>query len=151
MLIKRKLEGQIAIVTGAGRGIGREIAMLFAQEGADVVVAARTDSEIKKVADEIRALGKTSLAVRTDITNELQVETMAKETIKEFDRIDILVNNAGVNVPGLVLDTKVEEWDTILDSFLKGTFLCSRAVLPIMKGQGKGQIMQEAGLIQSRY
>ena len=139
--MKRKLEGQVAIVTGAGRGIGREIALLFARQGANVIVAARTGPEIRKAADEIKALGKESLAIRTDVSDELQVETMVKETMKEFDRIDVLVNNAGVSLPGLVMDTKVEEWDTMLDSYLKGTFLCSRAVLPIMKDQRKGQII----------
>lgn len=144
------LEGRTAVVTGAGRGIGREIALLFAREGADVVLAARTRSQIESVAEQIRTLGGNALEIQTDITDEAQVESMARKTMEVFGRIDILVNNAGANAPGPVADTQVKDWDMILDGFLKGTFLCSRAVLPVMKDQGKGHIINISSIAGKR-
>ena len=140
-----KLKGQVAIVTGAGRGIGREIAALFTNAGVHVVVA-----EIAQPPDDTPKEGKMSLYVQTDITDELQVESMVRRAEKEFGGIDILVNNAGINVPGPVADTKIQDWDTILDTYLKGTFICSRAVLPIMKKQGHGQIINIASVAGKR-
>lgn len=136
-----KLTGQVAIITGSGRGIGREIAKLFAQEGAKVVVCSRTHSEINDTAKQIRAAGGRVLAVGADITAQAQVEALVSATLQEFSRIDILVNNAGVNIPGRLIDIKIAEWDTILDSYLKGTYLCCREIIPVMARQKKGKII----------
>ena len=137
-----KLAGKIAIVTGGGRGIGQAIALLFAREGASVVVSARTRSEIEGVAREIERLGQKSLAVQADVSREEEVKNMVDETLGVFKRVDILVNNAGVNLPSRnVVDLTLSEWNWILGVNLTGPFLCSRAVLPAMIQQRSGKII----------
>lgn len=93
------LEGKVAIVTGAGRGIGKAIALVLAEGGADIVVVARTAKQIEQTAEEIRKLGQKALAISTDVTREDQVKGVVKQTISQFGRIDILVNNAGIAPP----------------------------------------------------
>lgn len=152
-----KLEGKVAIVTGASRGIGKAIAIALAREGADVVVAARTEEEtgplpgtIHKTADEIHSSGRRSLAIKTDVTKEEQVAEMVSRTLEEFGRIDILVNNAGINVPGGVLDISVKRWDLIIAVNLRGTFLCTKAVLPTMIERRSGSIINLSSILGSR-
>lgn len=152
-----KLEGKVAIVTGASRGIGKAIAIALAREGADVVVAARTEEEtgslpgtIHKTADEIHSLGRRSLAIKTDVTKEEQVAELVSRTLGEFGRIDILVNNAGINVPGRVLDIPVKRWDLIIAVNLRGTFLCAKAVLPTMVERRSGSIINLSSILGSR-
>lgn len=152
-----KLEGKVAIVTGASRGIGRAIALALAREGADVVVAARTEEEtgplpgtIHKTTEEIHALGRRSLAIRTDVTKEEQVAEMVSRTLEQFGRIDILVNNAGINVPDRVLDIPVKRWDLIIAVNLRGIFLCTKAVLPIMVERRSGSIINLSSILGSR-
>ena len=152
-----KLEGKVAIVTGASRGIGKAIALALAREGADVVVAARTEEEkgplpgtIHKTADEIRALGRRALAVRTDVTKEEEVEAMVRTTLDQFGSIDILVNNAGINVPGAMVEVSTKRWDLIMAVNLRGTFLCTRAVLPRMMEQKRGSIINLSSILGTR-
>jgi citronellol/citronellal dehydrogenase len=152
-----KLEGKVAIVTGASRGIGKAIALALAQEGADVVVAARTEEEkgplpgtIHKTAEEIRSLGRRSLAIKTDITKEEEVEEMVRRTLEEFGRIDILVNNAGIDVPGRLLDITIKRWDLTMAVNLRGTFLCTKAVLPQMVERRSGSIINLSSILGSR-
>ena len=144
-----KLDGKVAIVTGGSRGIGKQICLTFAGEGAAVVVVARTEKEgesrlpgnIHQTADEIRALGGTALPIRTDITVDEDVERMVQQTVDEFGRIDILVNDAAVNVNSTVADLPVKRWDLMMRVNLSGTFICTKAVLPTMMTQRSGNIM----------
>jgi len=143
------LEGKVAIVTGGGTGIGRAIALDFAKAGADVVVASRTLANLEKVAEEIRALGRHSLAVQTDISKKADVENLVQRTIDKFSVIDILVNNAGIgniggkNTPWLI-DLPEAYWDLMIDINLKGCYLCCQAVGKRMVEQKKGNIINIA-------
>jgi citronellol/citronellal dehydrogenase len=152
-----KLEGKVAIVTGASRGIGKAIAIALAKEGANVVVAARTEQEggrlpgtIHKTADEIRALGRRALAIRTDVTKEESVEELATRTVQEFGAIDILVNNAGINFAAKVLDIPIKRWDLVIAVNLRGTFLCTKAVLPTMVKRRSGNIINLSSVVGTR-
>lgn len=142
-----RVVGKVAIVTGAGRGIGRAIALDLAREGVNVVGAARTRSEVERVSREIRQMGRQSLALTTDVTVPESVAAMAEATLREFGRIDILVNNAGVNQPlRAVIDLEPEMWDEVIAVNLKGTYLCARAVLPAMLEQGSGRIINVSSI-----
>ncbi len=152
-----KLEGKVAIVTGASRGIGKAIALALAGEGARVVVAARTEREggplpgtIHKTADEIRASGGYALAIKTDVTKEESVEELARKTLQEYGAIDILVNNAGITLPGKVLDLPVKRWDLVIAVNLRGTFLCTKAVLPTMVKRRSGSIINLSSVVGTR-
>ena len=152
-----RLKDKVAIVTGASRGIGKAIAIAFASEGARVVVAARTEQEggplpgtIYKTADAIHALGGKALAMRTDITKEDDVMRMAESTLKEFGVIDILVNNAGIDSPGKVLDMPIKRWDLIMAVNLRGTLLCTKAVLPTMVKRRSGSIINLSSVAGTR-
>lgn len=152
-----KLEGKVAIVTGASRGIGKAIALALAREGAGVVIAARTAEEkgplpgtIHKTEDEIRTLGGRALAIKTDVTKEEEVEAMVRRTIDEFGSIDILVNNAGINIPGTLVEISTKRWDLIMAVNLRGTFLCTRAVLPKMMEQKRGSIINLSSILGTR-
>jgi 3-oxoacyl-[acyl-carrier protein] reductase len=138
------LKGRVAIVTGAGRGIGRATALALANEGASVVLAARSVSEIESAAAEVRHRrtdGGGALAIACDVTSEAQVAAMIERTIVEYGRIDVLVNNAGYSKQCPIADLSVEELRLALDVNLVGTFLCCKAVLPTMKRQGSGRII----------
>ena len=138
------LKGRVAIVTGAGRGIGRATALALASEGASVVLAARSVSEIESAAAEIRQrCGGASgvLGLACDVTSEAQVAAMVTRTLEEHGRIDVLVNNAGYSKQCPIADLSVEELRRALDVNLVGTFLCCQAVLPTMKRQGSGRII----------
>lgn len=139
-----KLKDRVAIVAGSGRGLGREIAFAFAEEGANLVLAARTQSEIEAVAKEVRTLGRKALAITTDVSVEEQVNRMVQKTMDELGRVDILVNNAGGpfgTMGTLVRDLSLPNWQHVLDINITGTFLCSRAVLNYMMKQRNGNII----------
>ncbi len=135
------LQDRIALVTGAGRGIGRVIALTFAHEGADVAIASRTASELKSVAKEIEALGRRALTVTVDVSSEKAVHTLVMRTLTAFGHIDILVNNAAdfVHVP--VIEMPVKDFDRVIHTNLRGPFLLSRAVLPSMIERKQGTIV----------
>ncbi len=138
----RKLEGKIAIVTGAGMGIGRSIALALAEEGAHIVAVSRTRADVEKVAEEASRFRVGSLAVQADVSIEEEVEEMVKKTLGVFGRIDILVNNAGIPGPtGLITEINAREWDEAFNVNVKGVFLCSKAVLPQMIKQRSGNII----------
>ncbi|HSE98424.1 MAG TPA: SDR family NAD(P)-dependent oxidoreductase [Blastocatellia bacterium] len=146
-----RLEGKVAIVTGGGKGIGREISLLFSREGAAVVAAGSTQEAIDQVAREIREAGGRALAARTDVADEASVENMVSATLKEFGQIDILVNNAGIIGPTApVPAVSREDWDQVLAVNLTGTFLCAHYALPHMIERRSGRIINItsiAGLI----
>ena len=142
MTSSKQLQDKVAVITGAGRGIGRSIALGFAEEGAHVVAVSRTQSEIDAVAQEASKFNVKSLAIRTDIIQEEQVEEMVKRTLAAFDRIDILVNDAGISGPtDFITEIKTKDWDTTLNINLRGMFFCARAVLPQMIKQKRGNII----------
>lgn len=136
--MKIRLKDKIAIVTGAGGGIGKAIALRFAKEGANVVVADINLEEAKQTASEIESMGRKSLAVKVDVTKKTEVEQMVKETVEKFNRIDILMSNAGVSSMEYILDMPEEKWDYNMDVNLKGMFLCTQAVAKRMIEQGEG-------------
>jgi len=132
------LEGKVAIVTGAGRGIGKAIALSLAEAGADVGLISRTLSELEVVAEEIKSLGRRSGAVAADLTATDGIQSVVEELRGKLGGVDILVNNAGINIPQEALDVTVEAWDQIMDINLKAGFFLSQAVGRVMIDQGRG-------------
>ena len=149
ILQKFSLADRVAIVTGSGRGIGKSIALAFAEAGADVVVLARTVPEIEKTSAEIRAMGRRSLAIPTDVRRADQVTNMVKRAVEEFGRVDILVNNAGGTFVTPLLSVSEDGWDAIMRENLKSCFLCSKAVAEVMVKQNKGCIINITSLAAS--
>jgi 3-oxoacyl-[acyl-carrier protein] reductase len=135
------LENQVVIVTGGSCGIGRAIALLFAGEGAKVVVATRDEAACEAVAEMVRSRGSEALAVRTDVTDEAQVAQLVDATVRQFGKVDGLVNSAGVGLLASLLDTTTAMWRRSLDVNLTGTFLCCRAVWAPMMKQRRGCIL----------
>lgn len=143
-----KLQDQVALVTGASRGLGRAIALELASQGASVIVNyAGSEDKAKAVVEEIKALGQQAIAVRCNVANSDEVASMVKTAVEEFGKIDILVNNAGVTRDNLLMRMKEEEWDTVLDTNLKGVFLCTKSVTRPMMKQRKGRIINVASVV----
>jgi 3-oxoacyl-[acyl-carrier protein] reductase len=138
-----RLNNKVAIITGAGRGIGKAAALAFAKEGADIVAVGRTLSLIEETAEEVKALGRRALAISADVSKWADMERMAQMTAKELDGIDILVNNAGLAdmKPKPFMQVTEEEWDKVFSINAKGMFLCCKAVFPFLKERGKGKIV----------
>jgi len=144
--IGARLKDRVAIVTGAGRGIGREIALGLAREGAAVVAAARTLTEIESTAGEIVSRGGAAIAMPVDVSNAQQVDALARAALDRFGRIDVLVNNAGTFGPiGPLISNDSETWVNTIMVNLVGTFLCTRAVLPGMVERRRGKIINLSG------
>ena len=141
-----ELKGQAAIVTGAGRGIGRATAMELARQGADVVIAELDQAGAKRTAEEVGALGRRSLAVATDVTSRADLRAMVDRAKAEFGRIDILVNNAGIYKAAATLDVSEDHWDAIMNINAKAVFFASQAVLPTMIAQKSGSIVSLASM-----
>jgi 3-oxoacyl-[acyl-carrier protein] reductase len=140
------LKGKTAVVTGAGKGIGRAIALALARQHADVVVAARTHADVQAVQREIEELGGRSLSLRADVRQENDVERLVQQTVNAFGKVDILVNNAGVGYFSRVVDMRVEDFDDMFATNMRGVFLCTRAVLPHMIQRHSGDIINIASL-----
>ena len=137
-----KLKGKVVIITGAGRGIGRATSKLFAQEGAKVVINYnKSEREASSLAEEVEKQGGEVLLVKADVSKSDEVKNMIKKTIEKFGRIDVLVNNAGILISATFLKTNEEIWDRTMDINLKGVFLCSKEVAPIMQDQKMGKII----------
>jgi NAD(P)-dependent dehydrogenase (short-subunit alcohol dehydrogenase family) len=141
-----RLEGQIAIVTGASRGIGQAIALTLAKEGAAVIVNGRNIESIKKVVDEVKSLGGQALPVKADVSSSKEVNKLVEITLDKYQKIDILVNNAGVNELVPTLELTENQWYNIVDVNLKSQFLCSQAVARQMIEQKRGKIVNIASI-----
>lgn len=141
-----RLEGQVAIVTGAGQGIGEAIALTFAREGAAVVVDDINPKTARKVAKDINERGGIALPIKADVSNADEVNTLVKKTLDQFKKVDILVNNAGIIKLAPVLELTEAEWDSVMDVNVKGQFLCSKAVGKHMTKQKRGKIINIASI-----
>jgi NAD(P)-dependent dehydrogenase (short-subunit alcohol dehydrogenase family) len=139
-----KLSKKIAVITGAGRGIGESIAHAFADEGADLILTARTRQQLDRVADDIKAKKRIAVAISCDVSSPSEVENLAAEVKKTFGRVDILVNNAGVSKRSKLLDYDDNTWFEVIRVNLFGVYLCSKAFLPIMQQRGEGRIINMA-------
>ena len=135
------LEGKVAIITGAGRGIGKAIALRFAKEGADIVICDIITENMEVVSREVAQLGCASLSVKADVSVKQDVENLVSTTINKFNKVDILINNAGIIRRAPLLEMTEEDWDTVLDVCLKGAFLCTQAVAAHMVKQKSGRII----------
>jgi len=137
-----KLENSVAIVTGAGSGIGRATALAFAREGADVVIAEIKAATGRATAKEVKRLGRRGLFIKTDVSDEKSVRAMVRETVKAFDVIDILVNNAGIILQKKTIETTLRQWEKILRNNLTSCFLCTREAARVMIEKGtQGRII----------
>ena len=145
-----KFHGKVSIVTGSGQGIGREIALALAREGASVVIADWNEGEAQVVTSEIVASGGTAMSVKVDISDPDQVDAMVKQTLEAFGRIDILVNNAGIGHVKSFLSITLEEWNRVLGIDLTGQFLCAQAAARVMVKQGGGRIVNVASISGER-
>ncbi len=137
------MAGKVALITGGRTGLGKAFALAFAEAGADVAICSRTDKdgELTAVAEEIKQLGRHSLAIKADVSRKVDVDNMVGKVMDEFGDIDILINNAGINIFKAFLDTDEDTWDQVIDIDLKGCFLCSQAAARIMVERKKGNII----------
>ena len=139
------LKDKVALITGSGRGIGKSIALRFAEEGANVIINYHTS---QKAADElsgkIKSMGKNTLTVKADVSKEDKVRTMFDKVIEEYNRLDILVANAGIERVGLIADTPLEVWEEVFDVNAKGVFLCCKHAIPYLLKNKKGTIINMA-------
>lgn len=143
-----KLEGKVALVTGASRGIGRATALALAKAGADVVVNyAGSTEKANEVVEEIKSLGREAISYQCNVSDSDAVQTMVKDTIAKFGKLDILVNNAGITRDNLLMRMKENEWDDVIDTNLKGVFLCTKAVTRQMMKQRSGRIINLASIV----
>jgi NAD(P)-dependent dehydrogenase (short-subunit alcohol dehydrogenase family) len=146
MAIEITLSGKVALVTGAGRGIGKAIALALAQAGADVCVTARTESQINETAQEIRKMGRKALAVVADATNAAAVGLVVEKTVAELGGLQILVNNAGMEMPKTLMQTSEAEYNTVMDTNVKSMFLFTKAACTHLIAQKYGKIVNVASV-----
>ena len=142
----KRLENRVAIVTGGGSGIGRSICQHLAKEGGRVTVCDIDRAAAEQTVSLIESDGGRAVAVKTDVTRKSEVQNLAGETKKQFGRIDILVNNAGTDIKGAITELPEETWDLLLNLNLKGVFLCTQAVMPVMIEQHYGRIVNMASM-----
>ena len=145
-----KLEGKVAMVTGASRHIGRGVAIGLAREGAKLALGARSVEGLNTTAEKIRECGSEALIVPTDVQFEEQIDNLFKKTMEHYGRLDILVNNAGVFDGGPIDELTTETWDKVINTNLRAAFLCTRAAFRIMKAQGGGRMIIVGSISASR-
>lgn len=141
------LSDKVAIVTGASRGIGRAIALALASQGAKVVASARNGEALAELAEEIKAQGGDALAVVGDVALEDDANNLVKQAVEAYGQVDVFINNAGITRDGLLLRMKNDDWDAVLDTNLKGAFLCTRAVAKVMSKQRSGRIINISSVV----
>ncbi len=141
------LSDKVAIVTGASRGIGRAIALALASQGAKVVASARNAEALAQLAEEIKAKGGDALAVVGDVALEEDANNLVKQAVEAYGQVDVFINNAGITRDGLLLRMKNDDWDAVLDTNLKGAFLCTRAVAKVMSKQRSGRIINISSVV----
>jgi 3-oxoacyl-[acyl-carrier protein] reductase len=142
-----QLDNLTAVVTGAGRGIGQAIALKFAAEGADVACISRTTANAEKAAQQVKALGRKTMALAVDVSDASAVQAAADQILTDWGRVDILVNNAGVTRDGLLMRMSDEDWNVVLDTNLKGCFLATRAFIRAFVKQRSGRIINVSSVI----
>ncbi|MBI2853926.1 MAG: glucose 1-dehydrogenase [Chloroflexi bacterium] len=136
-----KLDGKVALITGSGRGLGKEIALTMAREGAEIIIDDIIPGDIEKTTKEIEGLGRRAMGIAADVSRKGEVQDMVARGIAKFGKIDILVNNAGIPGRASLLEMSEEIWDRVLDIDLKGAFLCTQAVAPGMIQRRYGKIV----------
>ena len=141
-----RLKDRVAIVTGAARGIGRAVAWIFVREGAKVILADLEKAGLEALQEEVRKRGGEALAVPCDVSKASEVKEMVEKVLRIFSRIDILVNNAGIIRRGTIESVTEEDWDRVIAVNLKGPFICSKAVVDVMKRQGYGKIVNVSSI-----
>jgi 3-oxoacyl-[acyl-carrier protein] reductase len=142
-----KLKGRVALITGAAQGIGKSVALLLAQNGADIVISDINLEKAEETAKEIESIGSKAIAIKVDVANLKDVERMVESILEKFGKIDILVNNAGITRDKLILRMTEEDWDAVLNVNLKGTFNCTKAVVRHMAKQRSGKIVNIASVV----
>jgi NAD(P)-dependent dehydrogenase (short-subunit alcohol dehydrogenase family) len=140
-MLKMRLENKVAVVTGAGRGIGKGIAVRLAEEGANLVIADVDLAIATGTVAEIKVLGRKAIALKTDISKREDAQNLIAQTVREFGQIDILVNNAGINRDAMLHKMTPEQWDLVIAVNLTGTFNCLQAAVIVMREQGNGRII----------
>ncbi|RMD90996.1 MAG: SDR family NAD(P)-dependent oxidoreductase [Calditrichaeota bacterium] len=145
------LKNKVALITGASRGIGRATALALAREGANVVIASRTMSDLQQLAREIGNLGRKVLPIEADISRESQIKEMIKAAVNKFTGLDILVNNAGIGRFGRVAEFSTQDWDEMFDVNIRGLFLCTREALPYLKTREESVIVNIASLAGKNF
>jgi NAD(P)-dependent dehydrogenase (short-subunit alcohol dehydrogenase family) len=139
-----KLEGKVALITGASKGLGKAMALALASEGAAIALVSRDREQLQKTAEEVGRTGGGAQVFPADVTSEKDVLRLEKEVVQAFGRIHILINNAGINVRKQLTEFTLDEWRSVLDTNLTGTFLLCRAFVPHMKGNGYGRVINLA-------
>jgi meso-butanediol dehydrogenase / (S,S)-butanediol dehydrogenase / diacetyl reductase len=142
-----RLKDKVCIITGGGSGIGRATSLLFADEGARLVVADKHGAKAQTVASECSGKGAQAVAVEADVAITADVKRMIQATVERFRRLDVLVNNAGYGIPGSVVETDEDAWDALMAVNVRGVFLCSKYAIPIMKTNGGGTIVNTASVV----
>ena len=141
------LKDKVALVTGGSQGIGRACALVLAEAGADVAVGGRNLEKLNAVVQELHATGRRAIALQVDVTDPVQVKAAVAECVKQLGKLDILVNNAGMTKDTLLLRMKVEEWDTVINTNLKGVFLCTQEGIKVMLRQRYGRIINISSVV----
>jgi NAD(P)-dependent dehydrogenase (short-subunit alcohol dehydrogenase family) len=145
-----RLDGAVAVVTGAGGGIGRAGSVAFAEAGADIVVAGRNRAKLEETARAVEQTGRRALIAEADVTNEASIGRAREEILRAFGKVDILFNNAGITSPKILTELPPDEWQRIIDVNLTGAYLCARAFAPDMIARRHGRIIQMGSILSGR-